>query len=1108
MTSWTLILRSLRFHARAHLGVVLGATVGSAALVGALVVGDSVRESLRELALLRLGKTEFALSANDWFFRAKLADDIAASGIAPVLQLPGTAASINGAARANRVQVLGVDNRFWALAGQPPAFGAIPKDAVVLNSTLAEQLKARVGDTVLLRLEKPSLLSRDVPISPQDDYAVATRLKVHAIVSDAEFGRFSLQANQVPPFNAFVPIETLQENVNLLGRANMLLAGQTSNQASAAGGLSGLSSALRSKWQLADAELELRDLPAANCLELRTSRIFIDPPVAEAARKAATNAQPILTYFVNELRDGPRAAPYSMVTAMGAPVVPADMRDDEILVNDWLADDLQTKPGDKLSLTYYVISADRKLVEQQSEFRVHGGVPMAGAAADPALMPDFPGIAKAESSHDWDAGFPIQLNQIRDKDEKYWKEHRGTPKAFITLAAGQKIWSNRFGDFTAIRFPQPGATAEAIEKTILQTLDPAAVGLGFQPVRGQALAASAQSQDFGGLFIGFSFFLIVAALLLMALLFQFGLEQRTAEIGTLLALGFGPRQVRRMLLLEGSALALVGGILGAFGGVFYARAMLHGLTTVWRGAVGTSALHFHVLPGTLAGGAFAGAIVAALAIWLTLRRQAQRPARELLAAGAELKFQISNFKSRRRSFGGWIASVSAVIALAMVGGAVWKHDTSSSETFFGAGALLLIAGLGFSAAWLAALGRQAVSTHLTVGGLGLRSSARRRKRSLATIGLLACGCFLIVAVGAFRLEANADAAKRSSGSGGFALIGESTLPVSHDLNARAGRDFYGLNAADLAGVDMVSFRVRDGDDASCLNLNRAQKPRVLGVNPEALQSRQAFTFAEVAKGMSGEKPWLLLKNNHDQASLSRDEVPAIADENSILWALGKKVGDTIDYTDERGKPFKLRLVAALANSVLQGSLIIDEAEFVKRFPGESGYRMFLIDAPSNQVSAVSAALSRALQDVGMELTPAAKRLNAYNAVQNTYLSTFQVLGGLGLLLGSAGLGIVVLRNVQERRGELALLLAVGFRKSALQWLVLTEHGALLGLGLGVGLAAAVIGVLPALLSPGSQIPYLSLALTLAAVVMNGLIWTWLATRFALRGKLIEALRNE
>ena len=170
--------------------------------------------------------------------------------------------------------------------------------------------------------------------------------------------------------------------------------------------------------------------------------------------------------------------------------------------------------------------------------------------------------------------------------------------------------------------------------------------------------------------------------------------------------------------------------------------------------------------------------------------------------------------------------------------------------------------------------------------------------------------------------------------------------------------------------------------------------------------------------------------------------------------------------------------------------------------------MFLMDAPSNSVAEVSATLSRALEDAGLELTPAARRLNEFNAVQNTYLGTFQVLGGLGLLLGSAGLGVVVLRNVLERRGELGLLLAVGFRRRALQRLVLSEHGALLGLGLGIGIAAAAVAVLPAILAPGTQLPYGSLALTLGAVLLNGLIWTWVATGFALRGNLLAALRNE
>ncbi len=238
------------------------------------------------------------------------------------------------------------------------------------------------------------------------------------------------------------------------------------------------------------------------------------------------------------------------------------------------------------------------------------------------------------------------------------------------------------------------------------------------------------------------------------------------------------------------------------------------------------------------------------------------------------------------------------------------------------------------------------------------------------------------------------------------------------------------------------------------------------------------------------------------------EIPAIGDASSIEWAMHKKVGDTIDYTDEHGQPFKVRIVGAVANSILQGALVIAESDFTRRFPGESGQRCFLIDAPPNASGRVAATLSRALQDYGLELTPAAQRLAQFNAVQNTYLGTFQVLGGLGLLLGSAGLGIVVLRNVLERRGELAVLLAVGFRRRELQRLVLIEHGALLGIGLGIGMLAAAVAVLPSLLAPGRHLPWLSLGLTLVAVLANGALWTGMATRYALRGNLLVALRNE
>lgn len=1177
MTILTLISRSLVFHARSHLGALLGAAVGSAVLIGALVVGDSVRGSLRDMAIQRLAGADLALATGDRFFTTGLFDRMTAYGVdaannsknpreifwprgwpgAVLLALPGTATRQDGSARANRVSVYGVDERF--LVDTP----AIAENAVWLNQSLARQLNARIGDELVLRVHKPSALSRDAVIVPRDDLSVALRLRVGGIVPASQ-GDFSLTPGQVPPLNAFVRIDQLGRAAGLQGRANMVITGPAFEEwrpstferlkhrltalvngrggegtlshlgrpAESSAALPRLQSFLEQAWTLPDAELDLRLVPPSRqpvngappspMVELRTSRIFLDPDVSQAAltpaiapeapRQArdATNAVSVLTYLVNLIRTGDRAVPYSMVAAISPAGLATNLADDQILVNDWLTDELKVRPGDPVDLSYYVLDAGAQLTERTNRFRVAGIVPMGGFYSDPTLMPEFPGLAKAESTHDWDAGFKL-VHEIRDQDEAYWKKHRGTPKAYITLAAGQKMWENRFGNLTSIRWPVPAqeggaAFATNLAQNLRANLRPETLGFRLEPVRERALLSAAQSQDFGGLFLGFSFFLIVAALLLMAMLFQFSVRQRSVETGTLLALGFTPKQVRRLLWLEGSAIALVGGVVGVAGGICYARAMLRGLSTVWRDAVGTSALGFHVEPGTLAVGALASFVVAWVTIGLTLRQQARLTARELMTEGALIEGGDPLSSRRKRRMGFLVGAAAGVAAMGLIAAAVIRRDTANAGIFFGAGALCLIAGIALASAALSRL-QEMSSTNpagLSLGGLGVRNCSRRRSRSLATVSLLACGSFLIAAIGVFRLDAVRDAEKRSSGTGGFALIGESSLPIVQDLNSTTGREFFGLGPADLESVQVVSMRVRDGDEASCLNLNRSQKPRLLGVTPESLAARGSFTFATVDNNGVGGNPWLLLKSKGGEDNV----VPAIGDQASILWAMGKKVGDTLDYVDERGRAFKVKIVGAVANSILQGNLLIDEAAFVERFPSETGYRMFLIDAPSNGLAKTSATLTRALRDVGVELTPATVRLAAFNAVQNTYLGTFQILGGLGLLLGSAGLGVVVLRNVLERRGELALLLAVGFRSRGLRWLVISEHGALLIAGLAIGVTAAFVAVVPSILSPGASVPYGSLLLTLAGVSVSGVLWTWLATTAALRGRLVDALRSE
>lgn len=1161
MTRLRLILRGLRFHARTHLGTLLGAAVASAVLIGALVVGDSVRGTLRELALLRLGKTAYALASGDRLFTTTLVQNLqnglAQTGLirpgtpplAPALQLPGVAVSSDGSARAHGVQVLGVDGRFWQLAPVPPALGEPAPDAVVLNQPLAEQLRAHPGDTVLVRVQKPQALSPDAPLAPEEDATVALRLRVQAVVSDAQFGRFGLRASQLAPFNAFVSLSALQQRAGAPGRVNLLLAAEPQPVSVPQGRTAGnvlvwsgtmpvnlgeqLERQLTQRWQLADAQLEWRAVPTAGALELRSPRVFLDPAIGEAVFGAGpgdTNAlvnrlarelpgatvTGVLTYFVNELRVGDRATPYSMVTATGPPLAPPDLRDDEILLTRWLADDLRAGPGDELTLRYYVVGAMRQLEERTATFRVRGVLPMDAPGLDRDLMPDFPGMTDAENCRDWDTGLPIDSTRIRPEDEAYWREYRGTPKAVITLAAGQRLWENRFGNLTAVRFVLPGratpdragferATASVrigLSTLLTRALNPAAFGLRFEPVRAQALAASQQAQDFGQLFLGFSLFLIAAALLLLAVLFQFAIERRAPELGTLLAVGFRPAQAGRVFLAEGGLVALLGCILGAWGGLGYARALLHGLSTLWRDAVGGTPLQLHVQTGSLLGGAAVAALVAVLTMTLALRRHLHAPARQLLAEGL-VEDAGETAPPPRAPLG--LAAAALVGALGLVGGALANPDRAEAGLFFGAGALLLLAGLAGVAAWLRQLGRTVSAARLTLSGLGVRSATRRRRRSLAVAGLLACGSFLVAAIGVFRLEAGRGTERRTSGTGGFALIAEATQPVVHDLNAAAGRDAYGLDAATLAGVSFVPFRVREGDDASCLNLNRAQSPRLLGVNPDLLAARGAFTFARLSDRAQAARPWLALKRG---PATPPDEVPAIGDAASIRWALGKRVGETLEFRDERGRPFKLRLVGAVANSILQGALVMDEAEFVRRFPSTAGYRFFLVDAPPERREAVAAELTRGLRDLGVEVTPAARRLAAFNAVQNTYLGTFQVLGGLGLLLGSVGLGVVVMRNVFERRGELALLLAVGFRRRALRVLVVSEHLALLGAGLAVGVLAAGVAVWPAVLAAGTEVPVGSLGALLGAILLNGTVWTALATESALRGELLAALRNE
>ena len=374
------------------------------------------------------------------------------------------------------------------------------------------------------------------------------------------------------------------------------------------------------------------------------------------------------------------------------------------------------------------------------------------------------------------------------------------------------------------------------------------------------------------------------------------------------------------------------------------------------------------------------------------------------------------------------------------------------------------------------------------------------------IALIASAAFVIVAVDAFRLGDKELTRDKRSGSGGFPLLAESLLPLVYDPNTSEGREALNLqDSPELENITFSRFRVRSGDDSSCLNLYQPRNPKIIAPTEEFIRANR-FTFQSSLAGTNEEKanPWLLLNGE-----LSDGAVPVIADANSLTYILHRKLGDEIVLNQANG-PIRLRVVATLADSIFQSELLMSERNFLRLFPEQEGQRFFLIDVPTGEdrLNTISSTLEDRLADFGFDVAATSERLANFHRVQNTFLSTFQMLGALGLVLGTLGLAAVLLRNVFERRRELALLRAFGFHSWHFALMVIAENAMLLFYGLATGTFCALLAIAPVFFSRSGQLPGISLALLLLAVLISGLAASLAATLAALRSPLLPALRAE
>ncbi|MGL4422645.1 MAG: FtsX-like permease family protein [Gemmataceae bacterium] len=1061
------LVRAGVWHHRGAYGLVMLA-VALTALVfgGALIVGDSVRASLAEQATRGFAgvQSHWMAMGQPWVTATsiqKLPDATVA------IQLPGTLTQPERNFT-RRVTVYAFDEPTaarWQLV--------LPERGIVLGSSLGIGDLLKTEETVRLAVPKYNTQPRTGLLGKKetDENTSTITLPVTGILPpDHPLNALQLTPGHAAPVNVFVRLKLLQDRLVAGPRGNLVLGfGERPSE-----------STIRQAMRLEDFGIVLR--PAANqeYISIETDRSLVSPSLEQWILQNTTTrgwtADPTLVYLANTIAaEGVNATiPYSIVAGVN-PTAPAPLgpygsfTDEEIYLTDWPDSPLKgLAPGSTVRLQFFSPETESGYREQTVAFRLAGPMPTAGITPDPDLTPPFPGITDKLRIGDWNPPFPFDNNRIRRGDihEKYWEQRKTTPKAFITKRRAEQLFGSTFGKTSSVRVAVPeGQTAEMfraeLRSTLESNLNPMALGFQLSDLNTLAATASRGNNDFAGLFLGFSLFLLISAGLFLWVTVRFFLERRAGQLGLLASLGYSTAEQRRILLLEAAVPTFLGLVLGLSLALVYSRGMLELFQSLWPVA---TVERFRVVVSPMAV-VMTTVVILVITLWTVrgavnslLREPVPGLLRGRVAGGATL--------SRRGLWLGWpILAVLLGMGIS-ASGLFTTNPDAKAGSFFGGGLLILTAGVLIVRRKLARPGVNDLRS-------GWANARRFATRNLFAIIFISLAIFLIVAVDCFRRTTTGTFDTNSGGSGGYRLVATSDQPIYTPLESATGQAEMLANALALrernpgAGgpaVDRVivenkrrtlqnirSFRIRSGDDASCLSLYKPGQPTVVGV-PASVVAEPRFAFASTLR--STQNPWeLLVPEAGDKP------IPVIVEQNTAMWVLKIGVGDSFTINDANGTARSAILVATLQDSVFQSQYLIHESAFRELYPADEGYRLFLVECQNSEETAAEF-LTAAYQAQGMTVEPSRDIVARYQAVIGAYLTTFQLLGGLGVVIGLGGILMILLRNFHDRRQEVALYQVLGFSTGVVFRWFFREQLLVLGSAMLIGVIAALVAVAP------------------------------------------------
>lgn len=1087
MSLFHIVFRSVTYYRTASIYQFLIILFLSSIITGSLLTGISVRKSLLDSNENQLYGSGMIISSGLRYFPQSLSErleKVSGERCEGILETKGWIRSFTSGESALNIQVFGVKNSFFSF-NEPTEKISLEKGEVVINKKLADKLSLRPGDDIILRFGNISDIPSNSPFAPESDAFESFVLSVKQIVTRNDLANFTLGISQVRPLTVYLSLSEFSEFFTWDPKINRILV--KDNQSSS---YENIKKWLTDVYTIEDAGMRLRYVKACNQQEIISDRIFIGPGELEEVTEVIQDARPVITYLANKITHDEKSTPYLFVSALPSQLYDRIPDSSGIIINRWLADDLDAGIGDSIELSYYIMGDFKNLVEDTCHFVIRDIIDPVSIWSDQTLMPEFPGISGSESCSSWDAGVPIDLDEIRDKDEDYWNVYQGTPKAFINYGTGRELWGNDFGPATSIRFPE-NADKDIILSKLSGRIDPLNTGFRIVNARRNAIEAAEDSVDFSTLFLSLSFFIILSSLILLVLIVSTHIDSRREQVSTLRVLGFSSKIITGISFLESGLIAFFGSIAGALTGNLFNAVIVNLLNSVWKGAVQTDTIRSYFDITSMITGMLVTMSLVLIVIWINLRNQLKEYKQTPKAVSRN--FLENNIKTLF-SLSAAIIIIQIVIALLVPG--------ADTALWFTTGVTLFVCILLYCRLVLSLnLKRRSVKSGSLLNSSWLYYT-HYPSRAITPVLFLAAGIFIVVITGANRKSFNTDTISRESGTGGFLLWGETVTPLIYDLNSPAGQTEYDLPVAGQSGLYFIQAKRADGDDASCLNLNSVQSPPLLGLDASYFSDRGSFSFATVMKGLEVQNPWDLLSLRPGD-----NTIYGIIDQTVLQWNLNRKVGDTLILSTENGGSLNIIFAAALKSSVFQGHTLIGHNNFSDFYPSVSGSNVFLVDGVRDSIAGYRELLSNRFSSFGTEVNYTFDRLASFNEVTNTYLTVFMTLGGLGLIMGVLGLGFVLLRNLNMRVKEYALLLATGFSPAKIRASIRGEYNYILVAGIFAGSVPAVIATLPSLLSD-AHVPVGFLSAIIALVFIVGSFTISISVKKLVSTQLITNLRKE